>query len=179
MPCSSGITRPLTSSYEPRNGPSVVRIHFKIDIDMDKVAGALAAMIERARIQTLRLQRNRSMTSDSMITRVLSTQSNNDKSFVSTKGTWGPLMQKLELFDNLASAYSEVNQSPFPRIGSFMHLYDTRAFPGASVRASRVQYYSHRIQGQFEYQYPRYQTKVGNSPGTPDCPCAGAARYQY
>lgn len=65
----------------------------------------MAAMVERAKIRASRLQRSQIAGDSRLLNGV---QSVNDISLDTTEETWGPLLEKLKIFADIADTVAEV-----------------------------------------------------------------------
>lgn len=82
-------------------------ITLKVDLEDDKT-GAMAAMVQRAKIRASLLHRSQSVGNSHLLNGL---QSADDVSLDTIKETWAPLLSKLEVFSNIADTVAEVKLS--------------------------------------------------------------------
>lgn len=97
------ITRPLQLNRPSSQITPASQIILKIDPDVNET-GVMAAVVQRAKIQAARLQR-------SQTDRLAAIRSVEDVSLDTIEETWGPLMDKLAVFSNIADSVAEVRLS--------------------------------------------------------------------
>ncbi|KAF9058769.1 hypothetical protein BDP27DRAFT_1453783 [Rhodocollybia butyracea] len=84
------------------------RIEFKVDVETSEESVAMAAMVQRAKIRASRLQRSIS-SADSKAVSTIQTADGAYPSIDNVVETFVPLLEKLQLFSNLADSVAEVH----------------------------------------------------------------------
>ncbi|EIM81233.1 uncharacterized protein STEHIDRAFT_162217 [Stereum hirsutum FP-91666 SS1] len=99
------ITRPLQLDETSNQATPAGHIILKVDLE-DNKTGAMAAMVQRAKIRASLLQRSQSVGNSHLLSGL---QSVDDVSLDTIKETWAPLLSKLAVFSNIADSVSEVH----------------------------------------------------------------------
>ncbi|KAE9396971.1 hypothetical protein BT96DRAFT_1021056 [Gymnopus androsaceus JB14] len=100
------ISEPLPSGSQLNAGTSKFLIEFKVNLKDQDVVGAISAMVQRVKIQASRLAKSQAMHDSASFNRM---QLIGDIHFVNIVEIWDHLLEKLQIFANLADKVAEVH----------------------------------------------------------------------
>ncbi|KAE9395097.1 hypothetical protein BT96DRAFT_997889 [Gymnopus androsaceus JB14] len=103
---NTNITQPLPSSSQSNGGMSDFHIEFKVNLEEQTIVGAISAMVQRVKIQASWLAHSQDINDSTLFKRM---QLMGDIPFNNIAETWDPLLEKLQIFANIADKVAEVH----------------------------------------------------------------------